>query len=160
MTIRYNLFGIPGTVNEFLDREEEKYGSREVNIQVDRELRRSKGAIFPDNFQTGIYLCSRDYSRRIQVKKYRGHHGPVEDEIPEISRRIDEDKSELISKIEGRGFVIFHNDPLASPKKKEQSEASSSPHNQPEIERQRQPFINPWDIDIPKIEDQKMRRQY
>ncbi len=162
MTLFYNLFGIPGTVSEFLDGEKKKYGS-EVKIKLERELR-SSGNIFPDDFRAGIYLCSMDDSRSIQVKKYRGHYGPVRNEVPEIERRIDEDKSELMSKIKGMGFVVFDAHPLASLKKtplkkNEQSEASSSPHNQPEIERQHH-LINPWDIDFPKIEDRKLGRNY
>ncbi len=152
MTLFYNLFGIPGTVSEFLDREKKKYRS-EVKIKLERKLR-SSGNIFPDDFRAGIYLCSMDDSRMMQVKKYRiaNYMGYVRTEFPEIERRIDEDKRELIGTLEGMGFVVFDTDPFNLLKKKEQSEASSSPRKQPEVERQHHPLINPWDIDFPKIE--------
>jgi len=113
MTIRYKLFGIPGNLDEFLDRETREYNNKELKVKV------KTNQSSPDYFggdateivgidfirKVEVYLMSPNEERKIKVKKYETYWA---NKIPEIDAKLAEDKSKLIKMLLGKSFSVMN----------------------------------------------------
>ncbi len=110
MTLKYKLLGIPGDLDEFLDRESEKYGNRDLKITV----RMDERFRFFDR-----YISSVDLNREFKVARYRAQEDQLdgiitnkEFEYSEGFRNIiEKNDADLVEMLKKKGFNVLNYSP-------------------------------------------------
>jgi hypothetical protein len=109
MSWRYSIFGVPKTLEEFLDREKERYSNPQLRVRIEEKIWTAI-RIYPKVKET-LYVTSLDRKREFQVSAKEGstyfYRGSFTNSIPEAIKGIEEDGNRLIDQLRSLGYQVI-----------------------------------------------------